>query len=91
MAFIIQALVFSIFIEIHIVKRQKEISFSYLFLKLFIDYQRISLKRLSNSFVCNQKAHTIKILYYALSYTISISKIARCDLQNIGALIFSIT
>lgn len=90
MAFIMQTLVSFMFMKIHIVKKPKETPFSFFSLKLFVDCQPISLKRLSNGFIYKQKAHITKILYYALGFIVTISKIARRDLQNIGAPIFGI-
>lgn len=85
-----QTLIPFMFVEIHVVKKQKKTLFLCLCLKLFINYQRISLKCLLDNFVYNPKAYMIKIFYYALGYIVSISKVARRDLQNIETLIFGI-
>ena len=82
-AFIMKALILSMLVEIHIVKRQKEMLFPCLFFKLFVDYQRISLTRLLNGFICNQKAYIINIFNHSLACVIGISKVARRDLKNI--------
>ena len=84
-----QAIISSIFIEIHIIKKQKT-PFLYFSLKRFVNYQRISLKCLFNSFVYNEKAYMINIFYHVFNCVISISKIACYNLQNIKVLIFSI-
>lgn len=68
-----QALILFIFVKIFIIKKQKEMLFSYFFLKLFIGYQHVSLKRLLNNFIYNQNIYIMKILYYALINIINIS------------------
>lgn len=89
-AFVTQVLISSMFVKIHVFKKQKETLFLCFCLKLFIDCQCISLKCLLDNFVCNQNAHIMKIFSYALGYIVSISKVTCGELHNIRVLIFGI-